>query len=332
MSGEMVPASVAVTEYFTPEQTSLIKSQIAKGCTDDELKLFLYQCARTQLDPFSRQIYAIVRNAWNPDTKRKEPKMTIQTGIDGLRLIAERTKRYAPGPETTFEYDANDRVKKATAHVNKQTLDGQWHTVSASAYYEEYVQTYEGKPSGLWSKPHIMLGKCAEALALRKAFPAEMSGLYTAEEMSQADKPETEYQPPPSVAKATAEVDRKIAALRAVPKGEAAATVAADTSHPATATAVDAVKAVFPGAKEDRTMRISALACGAAPNGLGWTRPHAKNWLRKVFGVDSTGALNEMEQADAEMLLQARLSSEDAYNVALTKLIEEGHVRAEAGE
>ena len=70
----------AITTW-TPEQTHLISSTIAPGCTADELKLFAYACQRTGLDPFSRQIYAI----------RRSGKMTIQRGIDGLRSIAERS-------------------------------------------------------------------------------------------------------------------------------------------------------------------------------------------------------------------------------------------------
>ncbi len=182
------PSSIDATTFFSPSQIDLIKRTIAKDCTDDELRLFLYQCARTGLDPFSKQIYAIVRRQYNPETRQKEPRMTIQTGIDGLRLIADRTGRYAPGPKPIFEYDKSGRPTEATAFVKKRTPDGVWHLVEASAYYDEYVQLHDGKLQGQWSKPRMMLGKCAEALALRKAFPAEMSGIYTADEMGQADR------------------------------------------------------------------------------------------------------------------------------------------------
>ena len=70
----------AITQW-TQEQTQLISSTIAPGCTSDELKLFAYACQRTGLDPFSKQIYAIKRGG----------KLTIQAGIDGLRSIAERS-------------------------------------------------------------------------------------------------------------------------------------------------------------------------------------------------------------------------------------------------
>lgn len=202
------PAAVDVANHFSQEQYELIRSQIAPKATPDELKLFLYQAARTGLDPLSRQIYAIHRMQYDADKKCKVPKMTIQTSIDGFRLLAERTGSYAPGPETQFTYspdvkDSHDepRVKSATAFVLKRTQDGTWHTVAATAHFWEYAQAYDGKLTQMWDeKPHIMLSKCAEALALRKAFPAEMSGIYTADEMGKADEggtPPMSYAAPP---------------------------------------------------------------------------------------------------------------------------------------
>lgn len=190
------PAALATAEeaFFTGDQVALIKRTIAEGATNDELQLFLYQCKRTGLDPFSKQIYCIQRSEGG------RRKMTIQTGIDGYRIIADRTGRYSPGDDTRFVYDDKGNVVSATAYVKKRTADGTWHAVASTAYFSEYVgYNRDGKITHMWSeKPHVMLGKCAEALALRRAFPAELSGIYTAEEMSKADtESSVEHRPAP---------------------------------------------------------------------------------------------------------------------------------------
>lgn len=170
---------------WTVEQVKLLKDTICKGSTDSEFMLFSHACKKTGLDPFMKQIHAVKR--WDSNLRREA--MSIQTGIDGYRLIADRSGRFAPGREPTFVYGKDGQLISATAYVKKQTSDGTWHEVSATAFYAEYVQTTkEGSPTSFWKKmPHGQLAKCAEALALRKAFPAELSGIYTAEEMQQAD-------------------------------------------------------------------------------------------------------------------------------------------------
>ncbi len=83
----------------------------------------------------------------------------------------------------------NGKVFSATVFLKKQTLDGTWHEIEACAYYSEYAPpvTKSGYENPFWKdKPHIMLAKCAESLALRMAFPNELSSLRTREEMEQA--------------------------------------------------------------------------------------------------------------------------------------------------
>lgn len=168
---------------FNRDQVDLIKRTVARGTTDDELALFLYTAKRTGLDPLIRQIYAVKRF----NSKEGKEVMAIQTGIDGYRLISERTGKYAPGREPSFE-ERNGKLFSSTAYV-KKFAGGTWHEVAATAHFDEYVQKDKsGNPTPMWNRmPRVMLSKCAEALALRRAFPAEMSGVYTHEEMGQAE-------------------------------------------------------------------------------------------------------------------------------------------------
>lgn len=184
---------------WTDTQRAALVQLGVSGASEGDLQVFLNYAQRTGLDPFARQIYMIGRN----DRRSGTTKWTIQASIDGLRIVAQRSGEYAGqvgpewcGPDGQWRDVWLDQHAPVAARVGVLRRGFQ-QPLYAVATFQEYASFYNDRPSGLWaSKPAVMIAKCAEALALRKAFPMDLSGLYTAEEMSQADSPAAATPPP----------------------------------------------------------------------------------------------------------------------------------------
>lgn len=201
----VVSINRGTVNIYDSRQLALIRRTVAADCNNDEFDLFINMARALRLDPLRRQVYAFVFSKDNP----KKRRMSIVTAIDGFRTIAERTGNYRPDEdEPTYEIDPDLKgplnpvgLVKATVRVWKHA-HGDWHKVTASAYWEEYAplkdewkddpETGRGvktgrqtlDTSGNWGKmPRLMLAKVAEALALRKAWPDDFSNVYAAEEI-----------------------------------------------------------------------------------------------------------------------------------------------------
>ncbi len=193
--------SVMDTRYgFTPEQVDVIKATIAPGASNEELALFLMVCQKTGLDPFSRQIYLSER--WSNGVSKKTPETTI----DGFRVIAERSGKYAGqlgpfwcGPDGLWRdvWIDNEMPSAAKVGILRSDFKEPVWGIALFMEYAQYKKAQGNNPpqlNSMWQKMGAnQLAKCAESLGLRKAFPRDLSGMYTREEMAQADKADTEH-------------------------------------------------------------------------------------------------------------------------------------------
>jgi len=197
---------------FTDEEKQLIKDTIAPGqeLTDAEFLLFAYVCKKRGLDPFLKQVIPVKFS--ERETGKKT--LTFITTVDALRAIAQRTGQYGGCSDyyydsglTMYEYLEKKRkyyqeIKGESKNIDQIIVHP--HTASCTVYKvvngikiettatARWIEYYPSNPKRAfhWKKmPFMMLGKVAEALALRKAFPFDLSGLYTEEEMANAETP-----------------------------------------------------------------------------------------------------------------------------------------------
>lgn len=161
----------------SPDQMDLIKRTIAPTATPDELQLFFYDCQRRNVHPLDKLIHFSKRGG----------KYVPLTSIDFLRSRAADSGQLGGIDDAIFS-EGGSFPSQATVTVYR-IVSGTRCPFTATARWTEYCPQDE-KQAFMWKKmPYVMLSKCAESLALRKAFPQQLAGLYANEELDQATKP-----------------------------------------------------------------------------------------------------------------------------------------------
>lgn len=201
--GEQMNALVQWNE----KQLDLIRRTVAKDASPDEFRQFIHICRHTELDPLRRQAYCFVFHKDDAEKRQMVPVIAI----GGFRSIAARTNCYRPDNRAPrIEYDDSLKAPDNPLGIVRaevsvfQFSHGQWFEVVGEAYWEEYapvVDEWEGargdrrktgrrvldqKKTGWIKMPRIMIAKCAEAQALRRAWPDSFSAVYEESEIDRA--------------------------------------------------------------------------------------------------------------------------------------------------
>lgn len=197
---QMAPAGVDGRVWARVLKQQLLSARSdGKEPSDEDLLYFAQVSKSTGLDPVKREIYGIYRNVKQKDGTY-QPKLSIQTGIDGFRSTAEKSGKFAGSKEPEFEYNEDLKISvkfgdadkivpnRSRVSVMKVVGDRVIDTTRAANWVDYYPgNTNDGM---MWRKlPETMLSKVAEAQALRAAFP-NCEGLYLAEEFHQPDEPQ----------------------------------------------------------------------------------------------------------------------------------------------
>jgi len=190
MSNELQVSSINQGEVV-----SFVKDQIMRGASDSELQAFMMVARATGLDPMRRQIFAVKRAVRQKDGSYKD-QWTTQCSIDGFRSIADAAGDYE-GQSGPFWCGADgawrDVWLESTPPMAAKVgviRRGFREPLYRVATWSEYAQLgKDNKPTKFWANmPSLMLAKCAEALALRAAFPQKLGGVYISDEMAQAEQ------------------------------------------------------------------------------------------------------------------------------------------------
>lgn len=273
----------SLTDRYTEAQLEAIRANGGARLDEAEFRVFMYAAEKTGLDPLTRQIYAVKRYS----KKDQREVMTIQTGIDGYRLIADRTGCYAPADETpVFEYDDQGNLFACTNFVKKYIpIAKEWARVPVRLLLDEFRGD-----TAFWGRmEHNQLAKCAEAAAIRKAFPADTAGVYLDVEMQRAELERT--------------VETTARPAIRPPQAKAAAAPAAPAKAAPAGSAANPTRRAAPkGSGNEKIVRINAVTEKQGQRGAFWV-------------IDTTGG--KFSLFDKNQRLAAQTAKDRGWDVRL---------------
>lgn len=183
-----LPAPVA-RRNITEAQWRTLMNSLYPGAKGESVLLVWDYCAARKLDPLKKPCHIVPMEVKVGDNKY-EWRDVVMPGIYELRTTAQRTGDYLGHSEPAYGEEVEIKGVKAPAWCAMSMY--RWHAESKTkvefpvrVFFKEVVATKrDGSPNARWSKAPIqMLTKCCEAAGLREAFPDEIGGEHTAEEM-----------------------------------------------------------------------------------------------------------------------------------------------------
>lgn len=178
-----------------PEQqlVAVLKNSLYPGAADDSVLLVLDYCRATGLDPMQKPVHIVPM--WDKASGRMRD--VIMPGVGLYRTQAARTGQLAGIDEPEFGPDINEEVGGlpmtypawCRVTVKRRLPTGEIVGFTALERWKENYAVKGGKeksvaPNAMWEKrPYGQIAKCAQAQALRMAFPEMVGSGATADEM-----------------------------------------------------------------------------------------------------------------------------------------------------
>lgn len=167
-----------------------LQNSVFPGAKDESILLAVDYCKARKLDILKKPCHIVPMSVTDAKTGNKNWRDVIMPGIYEQRITAFRTGQMAGQDEPVFGDTVTFRGIEAPEWCRVTVyrfINNERCAFSHTEYFSEAcATTKDGKPNSMWSKrPRGQLAKCAEAGALRKAFPDELGGVITADEVNE---------------------------------------------------------------------------------------------------------------------------------------------------